>query len=473
MQLEDIKKEFDKYAVFADKHILEVIANNILVNNYLTGIDPQFLTLITQSSGGKSMILNTLTKLEKTLMLDDLSANAFLSGYGGGKKGVNDGPSILDYFKNGTMIIPDLTLILSKGKEHSGPILGDLRMIYDGQLIKMKGTGKKGWNGRIGCIFGCTPEAYRYFEEHRGNGERTLYWWMNQPSDEEVNKKLQERGAVSAKDISEIIGPLWVLYFDGLVSFIRKHGQAKLILTEEQQTKLDYAVSFLVRGKTTVHTDFKTGLPDRLPQQAGVGRDNRMIYGALVGYLQMQNYKNNTPENTQLEGDDWYEKAIIYAWSAINPERRKVLSILSHPQRFTASEIGNKKGLGMEKDMVMKILTPLNSIGLIRKDVSNLKAFKWYISDEPARSFIKVVDAIVTDNSPTSQDFYPEEEENIGSGERVYMDVKQEEVMDDFTREMKEAEAKWNAEQEKKKQAEKDERDRKKIEEANKLDGIF
>jgi hypothetical protein len=403
IKIQDVMNTFDKYAIFEDKHIIEVLMNSVICNNMLTGINPVWLMIVAKSSGGKSMVLDPFKFVPGTMLIDDLTPNSFISGFGGGKGKVGkDSPSLLVQLPNGTFIISDFTLILKKSPEIRNPILGDFRKIYDGYLTKPKGTGTNLWQGRAGMICASTPEIYGMMEEARASGERFLYYIYNQPTDKAVAKKQREilKYQKNDKQINEEVGTMYNNYLQDLSDFIKKNGQQILDLSDEQHAIIDYAVEFLVNGKATVSVDKRTDKPDKMPQRAGVGRDKKQFLAALTGYLQMDNYNDNTPENTKVKQYRIDEIILKYAYSALNQERRKALEVLATGQKLSSSQIGSVRGFGMEKESVDKILTPLNSIGLIQKDTTNSTSFKWYIEDETTRNFILKCSALIVENAP-------------------------------------------------------------------------
>ncbi len=155
-----------------------------------------------------------------------------------------------------------------------------------------------------------------------------------------------------------------------------------------------------MNGKATVHTNFKTGKADQIPNKAGVGRDNK-VFDSLLHALQLM----DAAETGILDAgvtDDRIAMVEKCAYSSINRERRKILEILvDSDSQLTSGEIGTRPGLGLESDSVNQYLVPLHAVGLIRKKAGN--PAKWWIEDEDTKDFVKTVSATVTDSTPTAK----------------------------------------------------------------------
>jgi DNA-binding transcriptional ArsR family regulator len=103
------------------------------------------------------------------------------------------------------------------------------------------------------------------------------------------------------------------------------------------------------------------------------------------------------------------------AYSSLNRERRKILEILADEKLpITASQIGTKKGIGLEKDAIEMYLNPLYAVGLVKKQIKG-NSFKWFINDESIIKFIKQVSQMM-DNEKFKDD---DEEEPLESVEEA------------------------------------------------------
>jgi Fe2+ or Zn2+ uptake regulation protein len=314
-----------------------------------------------------------------------MTEKTLLSGY---KVGGKDN-SLLKTIGNGIMIFSDFTSILAKNPVSRGEILSQLKLVYDRKVTKYTGTGKVYWDGKIGVLAGATPDIYYHLEAGRSMGERFLYVWLEQPTDEEIALK-QSETTISAKEMTNIMAEYYNDYYTSIEEWIIKHGVPELKLSDKQKERIRHASMFCVNGKATVHVNFKTGKADQIPNKAGVGRDLKQYEALLMALQVMYCYETNDPKATV---QDWHINIIEKcSYSSINRERRKVLEILSDNTNkpLSASEIGAKNGFGLNKEAVETYLIPLHAVGLIKKQIVG-NSFKWFIENEDTLTFIKKI----------------------------------------------------------------------------------
>lgn len=383
MKLQDIKNEWEKYIVLQDHHTLDVLLATV-IGNMLVDRDPIWLLVVAPSSGGKTTLLAPIVDIKSVYFIDDLTEKTLLSGY---KVGGKDN-SLLRTIGTGIMAFSDFTSILSKNPVSRGEILSQLKLVYDRKVTKYTGTGKVNWEGKIGFIGCATADIYYHLESGRSMGERFIYYWMDVPTDREIAMK-QAETTISAKEMTDVMKVHYKAYFDGVKEWVTLHGVPELRITEVQREEVRLASMFCVAGKATVHTNFKSGKVDQIPQKASVGRDYKSFEALLLTFQLMYCYetgnKNATVQDFHI---DIIKKC---AYSSINRERRAILEILADtPRSLSASTIGASKGLGLEKDGVAIYLAPLFAVGLIKRDTTG-NPYKWFIEDENTREFIKSV----------------------------------------------------------------------------------
>lgn len=387
MKLQQVKEEWEKYIVLKDHRTLDVILATV-IGNMLIDRDPIWLMIVAPSSGGKTTLLSPIVDIKSVYFIDDLTEKTLLSGY---KVGGKDN-SLLRTIGTGIMAFSDFTSILSKNVVSRGEILSQLKLVYDRKVTKYTGTGKVNWEGKIGFIGAATADIYYHLESGRSMGERFIYYWMNVPTDREISMK-QSETSISAKEMTNTMKEYYRQYFDSVRDWVLQHGVPELKITEEQKEKVRLASMFCVAGKATVHTNFKSGKVDQIPQRASVGRDYKSFEALLLTLQIMHCYETGDPKaEVQDYMIDMVEKC---AYSSINRERRAILEILADSSKsLSASQIGSSNGLGLEKDGVAIYLAPLFAVGLIKRDVSG-NPYKWFIEDEDTRAFIKKVSGSV------------------------------------------------------------------------------
>lgn len=396
IRLSDIKKEFDKYLIIVDPWIIDM-ALGTLVGNAIIQRDPVWTMIVSKSSGGKTTLIKPATQVPGVFFVDDLTEKTLLSGY----KIKGKETSLLKVIGNGVLAFSDFTSILSKNPVCRGEILGQMKLIYDGEVNKRTGTGEVSWKGKIGFLGAATPDIYFHLEQGRSMGERFTYYWMDQPSDELIADK-QNSVVLSSADIQTIMAPMYTDYCKGIREWADIHGIPPLKLTDEQRKKIKEASIFCVNGKATVHTNFKTGKVDQIPNKAGVGRDNK-AFDTLLHTFQLMDCYENDDINHPLS-DERIKLIQKCAYSSINRERRKILEILvSNGVAMTASQIGSCNGLGLDKEAIEMYLSPLHAVGIVRKQI-NGNRFLWVIDNPAIIEFIQSVSTTLDDTLPVVED---------------------------------------------------------------------
>jgi hypothetical protein len=383
IKLKDIKTKWGEYILLKDHHTLDMLLATV-IGNQLIDLDPIWLMVVAPSSGGKTTLLSPIVDIKGVFFVDDLTEKTLLSGY---KVGGKDN-SLLRTIGSGIMAFSDFTSILSKNIVSRGEILSQLKLVYDRKVTKYTGTGKVNWEGKIGFVGAATADIYYHLESGRSMGERFIYYWMDVPSDIEIATK-QSETTISAKDMTDEMKGYYASYYTGVKEWIEKHGVTPLSLTVEQKDRVRKASIFCVSGKATVHTNFKSGKVDQIPQKASVGRDNKSFEALLQTLQVMHCYE--TGKKDAVVTDEMIEIVEKCAYSSINRERRAILEILTDAtNHLSASQIGSTNGLGLEKEGVETYLNPLFAVGMIKRDTARIP-FKWYIEDENTKVFIKRV----------------------------------------------------------------------------------
>ncbi len=386
MKISDIKTEFEKYIIIKDDAILPLIFAT-MIGNFIIERDPLWFMVVAPSSGGKSTFLAPAAGILGCHFVDDLTAKTFLSGYKVKGKEV----SLLKIIGSGVMCFSDFTSILSKNVMDRGEILGQLRLVYDGVFSKRTGVGEIVWCGKMGAIACCTPDVYHILEESRAMGERFLYFTLVQPTDDEIVQK-QREVTISSKEIAEIMKPLYHDYYASIHAYTTKNGIPPLILTAEQEKKVNDAAKFCVSAKATVHLNFKSQKPDAIVSKPGVGRDRKMLQALLHSLLVIKCH--DTDNFDSKVDDDMIRIVQRCAYSSVSRERRKILEILtSYDTSMTAYEIGATDDFGLPKESVEKYLYVLHAVGLVQRAKKG-NTYSWKIADEDEKEFVRELSGV-------------------------------------------------------------------------------
>lgn len=177
--------------LLADPGVVKLMAAYVLAVRL--PIPPPWLFLLGSSSGGKSMLLNSLAKVKGYYSLDDLSSNSFISG---ARSSAGETSLLFELPRHGFLVFKDFTTILSKQKEQRAAIIGLLRKIYDGEFDRKTGNmaSTQRWEGKIGVLGGSTSSFYTKMGDFSDMGERTLAYKFQQPEKRTLGMKIFDDG---------------------------------------------------------------------------------------------------------------------------------------------------------------------------------------------------------------------------------------------------------------------------------------
>jgi hypothetical protein len=140
--------------------------------------DPTWSFLVSPPSGGKTELLNCLTKVKGIYPLSSLTPHTFLSG----QKRAGKETSLLTRLQNAILTFKDFTTVLSMQPDARNELYGQFREIYDGKMSKEFGTGEtKTWKGKISFLAGVTTEIHLARELYSSMGERFALYQIIQP----------------------------------------------------------------------------------------------------------------------------------------------------------------------------------------------------------------------------------------------------------------------------------------------------
>lgn len=410
LTLDDIKAEFAKHLQFKDTTAIDLVLATILGNTLLRG--RIWLLLIGSSGSGKTSIVDPLRSLPTTFFLDDVSPNAFLSAYMGGKQSLLQKITMDPLTKKHvpkTIVFSDFTTILSKNQEARGEILSQFRVIYDGKMDKGTGVGHFKWEGKIGALCCATQNIYNHLEAGRSMGERFTYFVMPADTDKAMLLK-QRESSVSPEEITASITPMYYDYCFSVKDYIVNNGLPELNLSPEQYDRIENSAIFCVKSKANVQTDYKTGKALGMPEKASATRDNRAFMTLLhmLHILECHDHSISYPKDKKVLPVSEKNIQIIErcGYSAIPTERRKILEALVYSSEgMTSSQIGAVNSIGVSKESIEKFVAPLHAIGIINKRVSGT-IHKWCVNDENIRSFIKKVSVALKEEEKKTLDIF-------------------------------------------------------------------
>lgn len=283
-------------------------------------LPPPWIFFIGGSSAGKTKLIQLLELIPGYFEIDDMTANTLLSGM----KRHDAPPSLLHKLDvNSFIVFKDFTTILSKYKEQMAVLMGQLRMVYDGKMVKHTGQGDEiAWNPTKapGLIAAVTSKIYTSSRDWGEMGQRMIMYHFNQPDNMEAGE--------------------WI---------IKQKRDEKKMETELKQLMAEYVASIKIPEKVEDLPDMDEETQRDLVQIAYLTVESR----SAVERTQT-GYKRRIEMPHDKEGIGRFLKQLInlgYALMLMNPDRK-----LSADDRAILYKIGLDSILKQRRD-VMRALT--------------------------------------------------------------------------------------------------------------------
>jgi hypothetical protein len=173
--LDKLENEFKQWLHIEDSHYLHTLLA-VKISHKIDG-DPIWLMIIGPSSDGKSEYLRAITQ-EEEIVVDDVTEKTFVSGM---KESLRTQDHLAKRLKGKQWYMYDLSIMLSKRAEERSSILSDMRMIYDGRIVKEFGNGDRIDIDTSGNTLICasTPEIDSTMLEDQLLGTRFITYRIN------------------------------------------------------------------------------------------------------------------------------------------------------------------------------------------------------------------------------------------------------------------------------------------------------
>lgn len=394
MTLPQLKKDIQQYQYLEDDRVIDFNVAAVIATRLKLG-EPIWGITIGASSGGKSQILRPIAQTDKKFLhrIDDLTENTFLSGMKPGK-GKEETSLLLRIGTKGMIVISDFTVIFSKSKESRAAILSQLRMVYDGEMVKYSGTNSEAlhWKGYLGVLAGSTPAIYGHFEEVADMGERFIYWRLKDYDARKATKLAMNR-SLFGRELDDLLAEKYAEYIKGVVSawLERSPSDQIIVLPEHVRERIMEISIFAERIRTTISMDFHKKDITRIPVPAMPMRVSLQLTALAKALVVMRGGEWNDDDMKTL---DWS------AYSLANEEKRgamKVLAGVEYERGVSTQKIADL--LGLSTSATGNILQNLSAVGVLVRDGSGSGQLTWRIRRkedwEMVRSFEDIEESVV------------------------------------------------------------------------------
>ena len=386
MTFGELQTEVGKYIYTEDDGMSRIALAATIATRMKLG-DPVWLLIIGPSSSGKSQVLRPLALTDKKFIhrVDDLTENTFLSGIRT-KGGAPDVSLLKRIGAMGIIVISDFTVIFSKSSESRAAILSQLRMVYDGEMVKYSGTSDKpiSWKGYLGVLAGSTPSIYTHFEEVADMGERFIYYRMKAYDVEKATRRSLSR-TIFGKELDEKLSELYSTYIKECVT-----NEEVPEISLEVYDRIVRISMLAAQLRTPIHYDRFQKVVDKIPVSEMPMRVAQQLCALARGLSIMS--KHDT--------DSWEieEKDIQYiewcAYSLANEERRACLRSLAafeHTAYITTQIIADK--IGLSTAVTGLNLQHLAAIGVLAR-TGTAAGLAWQIQSEDVWKLVRRFEGI-------------------------------------------------------------------------------
>lgn len=319
MRFSELEQTVKKYMLLADPGIIKLLCAYVLAIRL--PIPPPWLFILGASSGGKSMILNSLAKVKGFISLDDLTAASFLSGM---KSYEGDNSLLTSMPKTGAFLVfKDFTTILSKQKEQKAAIIGLLRKIYDGEMDKKTGNMSETmkWEGKIGVLGGSTSSFYTKMGEFADMGERTLAYIFQQPGKRDLGKRIFKDG-LKDFEAKDSMRAAFKIYLDGNDFQIPEKTEDFPEFDEQTQEDIIDLAELTTTARSSVERNvFDNNSITATHFEEQIGRFQKEIMAMSLGFMIINKHETGAYELIPEDKKTLYGMAL----DTIPHNRRKVL----------------------------------------------------------------------------------------------------------------------------------------------------
>jgi CRP-like cAMP-binding protein len=338
-----------------------------------------WLLIVGPPSSDKTQTALSIKDAAQVFHIDTLTENAFISGFvSPDGRSTQDLLAALDGY---CLTIKDLNSLFGQHPEKVAKILGDLTAIYDGAFAKWTGTrGNVSYNARfsiIGCVTPMTlGQHHRYMSMV---GARFLSYRISELNAEDVEEGFDTIWK-NHKESKSRLRQLASAYATQLHHQIVQDGLSLPSFSEQAICELNSMARFLAYARAAVRTqrtDSITKIGKTVSRYDIVEVQREEPFRALqqLRVLAMALaliHRRNEVTSHELE---LCRRVVL---SSMPYDRSLILSLFRDPNSLIAGDGGltrkaAAKGLGVARNQVVRLLTELEFIGVLKGEKSGNK----------------------------------------------------------------------------------------------------
>lgn len=368
--MDQLHTEMERMLLLADRNIVRVIAG-ITISQVLR-LDPIWLLLVANSGGGKTEIVNCLSKIKYVHTIDTVTVNTFASAM----KSAGKETALLRKIQNGMIVFKDFTSILEMNETARKEIMSQLRAIYDGKFVKHAGNGEEiRWSGKISVIACSTNAIYNRLSQFASMGERFVIYEMTQPPRRDATKKAFARKRTNL-DPSVLRGELqdaFLSYITNVRNVLIENDFKTSDISSELEDEIIEIADFCTQARSGLEKNTYTRFIEFIPSKEMPTRMAEQFYALLASFVALDKAENDLkPEETKIPNykgklQDKDKNIIIkIALNSIPSKRRLALQALAqYDMGVTAAGLATH--LHYETDIMKETLAELDALKLCHR----------------------------------------------------------------------------------------------------------
>ncbi len=399
--LAELKEAYHNLYYVEDEVIFTLILS-LIIGSKLNA-PPVWMFLIGGTSAGKSTALSVLYRIPFVTLISDLTSNTFLSGM----KIAGQETSLLKKLgDNFVVVMKDFTTMISKADDAKQQIIAQMREIYDGNLSKETGNGKRiEWGtkekpSKGTFIMASTEAIYKIQSEFADMGTRAINYVLplqderksakaalkNKRNHAAATKKLEALQADVAEFVAHMIAvaptefaPIPEQLEDDIISVAMLAERARSVVDRTYQGEVNLALS--------------AGMPMRMSEQ-------------LMALAQFMTYVNGGEMTPAM-----HAAIAKVAFDSIPKQRKLILEVMGHYRYCDVVGIAQK--INYPHAVVRKWVEDLNMFKIVDRSLAGRREV-WLLREEYRQTLVKFLGVVATQEDLISGD------DAIGDGEESW-----------------------------------------------------
>jgi len=328
------------------------IAYAAIAAHRLPGV-PVWLFDVEPPSSGKTVKLMPLKPAVGAHIISTVTPQTFISGWTWRtKKGQTRDASLLHRIgPSGIIVCKDFSQVLSMPRKQKGPILADLRDIYDGHIAKEFGTGEhKEWSGRITFVAGVTPDLDQHYTVYQILGERFVQVRSDRPGGVQAAlAAMRQNPTALHKQLNEVVTELFRPIF--------QYPQDNPDISDRHTFAIANLAEFAVRARTHVPRDGRSREIIYMPQPEASPRLAQQLAQLPRGSAMLDG-RGEVNE---------YDLSLVrrVAFDSVRADRRAILETLEQePGGMAITALAER--VGLSQPTTSRRIEELKGLGLVQ-----------------------------------------------------------------------------------------------------------